>query len=130
MAGLFTVDAKHPDMDWPETETGHFYPQPHSLTAASVIRQCSASVLHDGYVLRVGAFVLFSQGNISKPSVGRVTEILADVHARRLIGVLIQEHRVGEVVLPYRFPALSPLSCRPIICTIKVCLYCSNCPVY
>lgn len=109
-------------MDWHSTHTGRLYPPPRSLNVTSIIRRCSAAVIHDGYVIRLGAFVLFRQSNRLEPSVGRVEEIVADAQAKRLMGILIQEFQVGEVVLPYRFPALIRSPQSPILCTIKVCI--------
>ncbi|KAF7971584.1 hypothetical protein HWV62_20748 [Athelia sp. TMB] len=117
--GMFTIDAKQDDQEWVHTQSGALSLPPRSLTLMSVIRQCSAAVLHDGYVLRVGAFTLFRQSRDGVLCVGRVNEILADANSKRLIGILIQEYQIGDVVLPYRFPAISPGPHQPALCSIQ-----------
>lgn len=75
--GMFTIDAKNTEVDWNDTPSGALYPPPRSLTATSVIRRCSAAILHDGFVLRVGAYVLFKRKQNDELCVGRVdAEIL------------------------------------------------------
>ncbi|KAF7982888.1 hypothetical protein HWV62_25136 [Athelia sp. TMB] len=118
--GLFTVDARQPQIDWQSTHAGRLYPTPRSVTATSVIRRCSAAIIHDGSVIRIGAFILFQNTNHDQPRVGKVEEIVADVHAKRLTGILIQEYQTGHAVAPYHFPKLIRGPYAPVLCTIKV----------
>ena len=118
--GMFTINAKKAEVDWNDTLSGVLLPPPRSLSASSVIRCCSAAILHDSFVLRVGAYVLCQQKQNDPICVGRVDEILADANAKRLIGLLIQEYKIGEAVLPYRFPVMTPSPHPPKLYSIKV----------
>jgi hypothetical protein len=116
------LDPKEPELLWPLTESGCLHPQPTSLNDASIIRKCTAAILQDDYVVRTGGFVLFdtSREHATLPRVGRIVEILADAHRGHLIGMVVQEYDVGDVVLPYCFPSLSRSSTGPVFCKVKV----------
>jgi hypothetical protein len=94
-----------------------------SVNDSSVIHKCSATILHDDYVTRVGSFILFYTGNSTAanlPHIGHILEILADARAGHLLSLLIQKYMVGEPCLPYQFPRLFPLPSEPVFCRLKV----------
>jgi len=52
--------------------------------------------------------------------VGKVLEILADAHAGKVLGTLIQEYTVGNADNPYHLPSVSPMDGGPAFCQLKV----------
>jgi hypothetical protein len=116
------LEPKEPELLWPLTESGCLHPQPTSLNDARIIQKCTASILQDDYVVQTGGFVLFNpfREHTTLPHVGCIVEIFANAHRGHLIGMLVQEHDVGDVVLPYRFPSLSWSSTGPVFCKVKV----------
>lgn len=118
------MDSTKTELLWQSTQSGGFYRQPDALTDESVIRQCSAVILKDGYVARVGGFVLFQAPASGEGIyVGRIVEILADARVGKLLGLLIQIYSLGDATLPYQFPSLSKLDENPIFCKLKVCAW-------
>lgn len=65
---------------------------------------CASLVLANGDHIGVHHYTLYRQAE-DRVAIGRVEEILAELGTCRVIGILITQCDIGELVLPYRLPS-------------------------
>ena len=93
--------------DWPDTaswEAGIPAPVP-----CQAVR-CKSVFLHNEDRAYVSGFVLFRRGvqETDQVIIGQIFEIIARADTGAIVGVLIGEATIQEMVLPYRFRSIRP----------------------
>ena len=81
----------------------------HLEQISSQFRRCSTLWLKESDDrITVNGYALYHKAGQRGTAVGRILEILVNHDEKRVIGVLVHEYTISEVVRPYRFPSLVP----------------------
>jgi sporulation protein YlmC with PRC-barrel domain len=112
------VKGLHPTT-WMSTLSAFYAPRPASISDSALLSRGASASLANGERVHLLDMVVFEYQGSRR--MGRVEEILMNLSSKQVVGVLLQPHMAGHIVMPYRFSRVEVnWAASPVVVTLDV----------